>query len=861
MNRIMPSSPLRTLLFNVGFGFTPALLLMLAVIGLGNTQMAHLNAELQNVVTVNNVKARLASHMRDTLRDRAVLMHNIVVSGDAWKKDAFFLQFLQYGERYTKDRNQLVAMLTTSDEIWLMDDLDTITASNQPVMFNVVESALDGNNAAALKQLQDHAIPLQDRLVEALDKMTGLQRKANEAALEKTYTAYQTTRNLMLVLGIIATLLATLAVVLVSRRMLKQTRQTEAEKQKYQTLFETNSDAVIILDDKGFIDCNPATLSLFGMDSVATFLSTPIPQLGTLVQANGASGYDHAMQAIALARKQGHAAMDWQGLRQDGSVFSAEIALHAMQLEGRPMIQAIMRDVSERQASEAAREAARQAALQAARTKTEFVATVSHEIRTPMHGILGMSDLLLKTPLDSQQRDYALMLKNSAGGLLNIINDILDFSKIEAGKLVIESVAFSPNALLQGLFDLFQARALEKNITLKLSLPGNSPPALLGDPTRLRQVLLNLLDNAVKFTPQGEVELSAAYQTDGNRSVCRFAVADTGIGVADDSIVQVFEAFSQADSSTTRLFGGTGLGLTISKQLAELMGGTLQVESRQGEGSRFTLELSLLQSALPMPEPSAKTNALQLRGRLLIVEDHPVNQKLLAYQLTAMGLQHVLANNGSEALERYQTDTFDLVFMDWQMPKMDGLEATRRIRQMEGGNRHVPIIALTAHASPEFRKTCLAAGADDYLSKPYSESALAAHLSRWLAHAVDTPRPLAESPATEQSLDRDALLARYQNDHTLVNELISVFLSTTEASIDAIRKQLAEGNTDACRKEAHALRGAAASVLAKTMQARAADLETCLRTPDCPDGKRLLTELENELVRLQASLAQASKND
>jgi PAS domain S-box-containing protein len=860
MNRITPSSPLRSLLFNVGLGFTPALLLMLAVIGLGNTQMAHLNTELQNVVTVNNVKTRLASHMRDTLRDRAVLMHNIVVSNDAWKKDTLFLQFLQSGERYTKDRNQLVAMLTTSDEIWLMDDLDTITASNQPVMFNVVESALDGNNAAALKLLQDHAIPLQDRLVEALDKMTSLQREANEAALEKTYAAYQSTRNLMLVLGIIATLLATLAVALVSRRMLKQTRQTEAEKQKYQTLFETNSDAVVILDDTGFIDCNPATLSLFGMDSVATFLGTPIPQLGTPVQASGATSFDHAKQAIALARKQGHAAIDWLGRRQDGSIFSAEIALHAMQLEGRPVIQAIMRDVSERQATEAAREAARQAALQAARTKTEFVATVSHEIRTPMHGILGMSDLLLKTPLNNQQRDYALMLKNSASGLLNIINDILDFSKIEAGKLVIENVPFSPSALLQNLFDLFHARAQEKNITLTLRLPDNSPPALLGDPTRLRQVLLNLLDNAIKFTPRGEVELSATYQTDGNCSVCRFAVSDTGIGVPDDSIARVFEAFSQADSSTTRLFGGTGLGLTISRQLTELMGGTLQVKSKQGEGSRFTLELSLLQGNLPMPDPSAKTEAVQLRGRILIVEDHPVNQKLLAYQLSAMGLQHVLANNGSEALERYQSDTFDLVFMDWQMPKMDGLEATRRIRQMEGGTRHVPIIALTAHAAPEFRKTCLAAGADDYLSKPYSESALAATLSRWLAHAADTPRPLAESPATEQPLDRHALLARYQNDHTLVDELISMFLSTTEASIDAIRKQLAEGNSDACRKEAHALRGAAASVLATTLQTTATELENCLRTSNCTEGKRLLAELENELIRLHAKLAQTGKN-
>ena len=198
-------------------------------------------------------------------------------------------------------------------------------------MFNVIEAALDENNYGALTILQEEAIPLQNRLVEALDNMTSLQREDNETALGKTFAAYQATRNLMLVLGILATLLATLVAVLVSRRMLTQTRQLETEKQKYQTLFETNSDAVVILDDSGFTDCNPATLSLFGMDSVASFSSTPIPQLGTPIQANGMDAMEHAMQAIGQARNQGHAVMDWQGVRQDGSVFSAEIAMHAMQ--------------------------------------------------------------------------------------------------------------------------------------------------------------------------------------------------------------------------------------------------------------------------------------------------------------------------------------------------------------------------------------------------------------------------------------------------------------------------------------------------------------------------------------------------
>ena len=829
--------PLRGLLFNVGFGFSAAMLLMVAVIGLGVTQMAHLNTELANVVSVNNVKTRLASQMRDSLRDRAVLMHNIVVSIDPWEKDALFLQFQEYGERYAKDRSQLVTMLSTQGEKQLMDEIDTIIVINQPVMFSVVEAALDENNYGALTLLQEEAIPLQNRLVAALDNMTSLQREANEAALRKTFAAYQATRNLMLVLGIFATLLAALVAVLVGRRMLTQTRQLGTEKLKYQTLFETNSDAVVILDDKGFTDCNPATLSLFGMDSVADFLDCTIPQLGTPIQADGMMAYDHAMQAINQAKKRGHAVMDWEGRRQDGSVFSAEIALHAMQLEGRPVIQAIMRDVSERRAAEAAQESARKAALQMAHAKAEFVANVSHEIRTPMHGILGMSGLLLKTPLDGRQREYVSTLKSSAESLLTIINDILDFSKIEAGKLSIEEVAFSPVALAQGVAALFQARALEKNLRLTLTLPDQAPAALLGDPTRIRQILLNLVDNAIKFTHSGEVELRADFVAANDHIDCRFSVRDSGIGINDDTQVRLFQAFSQADSSTTRQYGGTGLGLAVSSQLAGLMGGQLTVESTPGQGSCFTLLLHLSPTTLPLAELPSQP-AIQLQGRILVVEDHPVNQKVLAHQLREMGLHYAVAAGGKEALGLLAEDDFDLVLMDWQMPEMDGLEATRLIRQLPTDIRHVPIIALTANASAGFREACLTAGASDYLSKPYSEAALAAMLMQWLPH----PRPAAERAPL---LDLPALHARYPGNPQLVQDLESVFLSTTGASLAVLRHAIEQGDAGTCRKEAHALKGAAASVLATVVQEGAARIERDVQNGDFAAAAAALAALED----------------
>ncbi|MFN3752017.1 MAG: response regulator [Thiobacillus sp.] len=830
------ASPQRGLLFNVGFGFAAALLLMVAVIALGVTQMAKLNAQLEQVVSVNNVKTRLASQMRDALRDRAMLMHAIVVSIDPWEKDDLFLKFQAHGERYAKYRATLVGMLTTDEELKLMRELDSIIMTNQPVMFSVVEAALDENNYGALTLLQKEAIPLQDKLVAALDNMTGLQRKANEEGLARTFSAYQATRNLMLVLGIFATLLAALVAVLVSRRMLNQTRQLETERKKYQTLFETNPDAVVILDDEGFTDCNPATLDMFHMDAVDTFLRTPISQLGTPVQSNGLLAYDHAMRAIDRARRAGHAFMEWQGLRQDGTTFVAEITLHTMQLDGRTVIQAIMRDVSEQRAAEAAKEAAREAALQVAQAKSQFVANVSHEIRTPMHGILGMSGLLLKTPLDPRQREYVATLKSSAESLLTIINDILDFSKIEAGKLSIEAVPFSPAALMQGVIALFQARALEKHLALTLSCSGDIPPALLGDPTRIRQILLNLVDNAIKFTHQGKVELRAAFAASSGMVHCTFSIQDSGIGIDEATRTRLFQAFSQADASTTRRYGGTGLGLAVSSQLAGLMGGTLTVESTPDQGSCFTLTLDLPTTTLPLAEMPAEP-ALQLRGRILVAEDHPVNQKVLAHQLRELGLQYAVAANGNQALQMLAEDDFDLVLMDWQMPEMDGLTATRLIRQMPGEIRNIPVIALTANASPDFSETCLQAGANDYLSKPYTEAALAAILMQWL-----TPPPA--TPGDVPLLDRAALHARYPRNPGLVADLESLFLRTTEASLAALARAIDQRDAAVCHKEAHALKGAAASVMAKAVQEAASRIDASAQRGDFDAAAAELAALE-----------------
>jgi PAS domain S-box-containing protein len=831
--------PLRQLLINVGLGFAVVLLLLLGVIVLAVSQMADSNRQLEHVVSVNNVKSRLAGRMRDTLRDRAIIMHQIVVSIDPWEKDELFQKFMELGERYSRDRAKVIEMQEAAKEKELMSKVDQITRVNQPVMFDVISSAMDQNNYGALTLLQQQAIPLQNKLVAALDEMTHLQQQASEDAMKNAYTAYTATRNFILVLGMIAAALVAAVALAVSRRVATQTRLLDNEKLKFQTLFESNSDAVVILGDQGFIDCNPATLQMFRMQSVDEFLNMPISELGANLQENGEPAMEFAMRHIELARQKGHAFMEWIGRRTDASLFPSEIALHAMQLGGQPVIQAIMRDISERKEAETELKSARDAALAAAMAKNEFIANVSHEIRTPMHGILGMADLLMREPLTGIQREYALTLRQSAQGLLAVINDILDFSKIEAGKLAIEKVAYVPAQVLQSVADLYRPRILEKSLELDLDFPPALQTPLLGDPHRLRQILLNLVDNAIKFTERGTIRVRAALTPDGQRF--RIEVRDDGIGIMPSAKAQLFSPFTQADASTTRHYGGTGLGLAICRQLVDLMGGDIGVQSPPPgarSGAQFWIELPCL--AAP---PGAETiSMLPLRterfaGRVLIAEDHPVNQKVLSYQLSSLGLQPSIVANGREAVEQASSGQWDLILMDWQMPEMDGFEATRAIRALAGKAGQVPIVALSAQSGDDFRELCSQAGMNDYLSKPYEEAALISVLSRWLpGSAIVMPPPI--------DVDRLARQKRLRED------MLKLFMRTTEISLDALQGAWDKRDAGLGKREAHSLRGAAASISADVMFKSASELETAFAELNWAEAESLIDDLQAEYLRL-----------
>lgn len=522
------------------------------------------------------------------------------------------------------------------------------------------------------------------------------------------------------------------------------------------------------------------------------------------------------------------------------------------------------------------------AAEAAAQAKSDFLARMSHEMRTPMNAIQGFLHLAMKESLPPAADGYLRRVEQSGQALLALLDDVLDLSKIEAGRVDLERIPFRVPDLLLQVTDLFSHAAAAKGLALATRGAETAPQALLGDPNRLRQVLINLVGNALKFTGKGSVEILVdPLAAPEGEAAFRFSVRDTGIGLSADQAARLFRPFTQAEASTARHFGGTGLGLAISKQLVELMGGRIWVESRPGLGSDFqfamTFPLAPEQPCLPVRPPAARPHGLSsltaqglssLTGRrALVAEDNPISRELAVILLREAGLQVATASRGEEAVALAQAESFDAILMDLEMPGMDGFEAARRIRS-QGRNRGTPIVALTAHALTTHRDRCLASGMDDCLTKPIAPNLLLDTLAHWIPggnQGIDEPPmgPVPEdgTPSCDglecmaEVVDLRRTLARIDGKRDLLRTFLKAY-AKDPADAETIRVAMARGDRSKALGEAHAMRGGAATLGLVQIAESLKDLETCLRQDPPGDWKSCCERLDQALARFREAAAQ-----
>ncbi len=688
-------------------------------------------------------------------------------------------------------------------------------------------------------------------------------------------------RVLELVSGLGLAALGAIAWVIALRR--RVTRQTQvigdrleselALRAQYQELFASANDIVLTCDAGGRLTAINAA------GERATGYTAPSAlgmQLADIVAPESRAVFEE--QLAACLSRPGGCTVEADLARPDGQRVSIEFAARPLPGHGAASgVQAIGRDVTERNRTAEALARAKTAAEAANRAKSQFVANISHEVRTPLNGIIGMTDLMMASRLDDEQRQYLGLMRTSADALLHVISDVLDLSKIEAGHFDLSPAPFALLDRLETLLEPQAVMARRKGLQFTLTVAPELPRVLVGDAERLSQILINLVGNAVKFTGEGRIEIAVspgAPAPSDTVSQCRvrFAVRDTGIGIPADKHAAIFGAFTQADGSTSRRFGGTGLGLAIAASLAHRMGGAIDVVSAPGQGATFTLTLPFVRGQRgevredgtgglarllgPAAAPAWSSKRPARRLSVLLVEDNPVNQRLALEILTRRGHEVAVADNGGEALERLGTFTPQIILMDVQMPEVNGLEATRAIRLLEQGTgRHVPIVAMTAHAMSGDRERCLEAGMDDYLTKPIRAEALVAHVERLAMNGPeDTTSPAAAVP-DHAVFDLDEALGRVDGDRELLAEIAGLFLADATPMLDAVRTALAAGDPERMGRAAHRLKGSVLTFGAARASGAAQAIEELGRSGRLDGAADLVRTLETEVRRLVTALA------
>ncbi len=594
-------------------------------------------------------------------------------------------------------------------------------------------------------------------------------------------------------------------------------------------------DALLLVDKDGIIlHATPGAASLFGCPS------------------NELTGFPFGIPATAQTAE----------ITLSATGRKASMRSESLHEAGLPLVRVLLRDITALRTLEADLGAARQSAKAGERAKSHFLANITHEIRTPMIGILGMTELTLSTELTARQREYLEMARHSAQSLLTVLNDIVDYARIESGGFELAQTPFHLRTTVEEAVSIFRPLATKKGLALLCRIEEPVPAVLVGDASRLRQILINLIGNAVKFTDKGGVTLEIARADEGRPgapATLRFAVRDTGIGIPRDKIRAVFDSFSQADITHARRFKGAGLGLAIVRHLVELMQGVYGVESEEGKGSVFSFDI-----AFPLPDAAAASETPVAMPApdsshpltVLLAEDNPINQIYVQELLEADGHEVVIAHTGRRALETLRRKRFDVILMDIQMPEMDGIEATKAIRADQSGDfdPRVPIVALTAHALKGDRETFLRAGMDDYLSKPVSPSDLEAALVRAVGGPGQKRVPTAETSDDRIVLDWTELLTKARGNTGFLMKLFNAFVAEQPANLEAMRDALALADFDQLAFMAHSLKGASSTMGAPILREASHDLERTAKALDAARAQAAFKNLEAALVDVLAAM-------